>query len=101
MTMLTVGAMIYSGNGRFPDGCYIMGGLLKDVWSYLMPGDGCLDLEVSMAFSVKVTPHVNEQTEVLRSLYLSTKTSKQIKNKDNTSTMIEKKNLDTIIYYVP
>ncbi len=79
MTMMTVGAMIYFGNGRFPDGCYIMGGLLKDGWSYLMPGDGCLDSEVSMAFSVEVAPHVNEQTEVLRSLYLSTKTSKQIK----------------------
>ena len=30
MTMLTVGAVIYFGNGRFPDGCYIMGELLKD-----------------------------------------------------------------------
>ena len=91
----------YFGNGRFlvmsqnqiphlsgPDGFYITGGSLKDGWSYLMPGDGWLDSEVSVAFSDEVAPHVHEQTEALRSLYLSTKKSKQIKDKDNTSTMI-------------
>ena len=93
MAILTVGAMIYFGNGRFPDGCYIMGGLLKDGWSYLMPSDGCLDSEVSVAFSDEVAPHVHEQTEALRSLYLSTKKSKQIKDKDNACTMIVVKRL--------
>ena len=93
--------MEYFGNGRFlvmsqnqiphlsgPDGCHITGGSLKDGWSYLMPGDGCLDSEVSVAFSDEVAPHVHEQTEALCSLYLSTKKSKQIKDKDNTCTMI-------------
>jgi N-acetylglutamate synthase-like GNAT family acetyltransferase len=88
----------YFGNGRFlimsqnhiphlsgPDGCYITGGSLKDGWSYLMPGDGCLDSEVSVAFSDEVAPHVHEQTEALRSLYLS---SKKSEDRDNTSTMI-------------
>jgi hypothetical protein len=56
-----------------------------------MPGDDCLDSEVSVTLSVEVAPHENEQTEALHSLYLSTKTSKQIKNEDNTSTMIEKR----------
>lgn len=56
-----------------------------------MPGDDCLDSEVSVTLSVEVALHENEQTEALLSLYLSTKTSKQIKNKDNTSTMIEKR----------
>ncbi|KAL3816295.1 hypothetical protein ACHAXA_008103 [Cyclostephanos tholiformis] len=88
----------YFGNGRFlimsqnhiphlsgPDGCYITGGSLKDGWSYLMPGDGCLDSEVSVAFSDEVAPHVHEQTEALRSLYLSSKKSEK---KDNASTII-------------
>mmetsp|Transcript_4966 Transcript_4966/g.7824 ORF Transcript_4966/g.7824 Transcript_4966/m.7824 type:complete len:512 (+) Transcript_4966:107-1642(+) len=79
----------YFGNGRFlimsqnnmphlsgPDGgSYITGGYLKDGWSYLMPTDGCLDSEVSVAFSDEVQPHVQEQTEALRSLYLSKKES--------------------------
>mmetsp|Transcript_6923 Transcript_6923/g.12525 ORF Transcript_6923/g.12525 Transcript_6923/m.12525 type:complete len:322 (+) Transcript_6923:718-1683(+) len=79
----------YFGNGRFmmmsqnnvphlsgPDGGgYITGGSLKDGWSYLMPTDGCLDSEVSVAFSDEVQPHVQEQTEALRSLYLSKKES--------------------------
>ncbi len=91
----------YFGNGRFlvmsqnnvphlsgPDGCFITGGSLKDGWSYLMPSDGCLDSEVSVAFSDEVAPHVHEQTEALRSLYLSSKKTKQTKDKDNTSTVI-------------
>ena len=77
----------YFGNGRFlimgqnqvshlsdADGmCYITGGSLKDGWSYLMPTDGCLDSETVMAFSDEILPHVKEQTEALRSLYLSKK----------------------------
>jgi len=76
----------YFGHGRFlvmsqnhmphlagPDSCYITGGSLKDGWSYVMPRDGCLDSEVTVAFSDEVLPHVQEQTEALRSLYLSKK----------------------------
>jgi N-acetylglutamate synthase-like GNAT family acetyltransferase len=79
----------YFGHGRFlmmsqnhlphladPDGsCYVSGGSLKDGWSYLMPNDGFLDSEVDVAFSDEVLPHVKEQTEALRSLYLSRKGS--------------------------
>lgn len=79
----------YFGNGRFlvmshntlphlsdPEGsCFITGGSLKDGWSYLMPSDGCLDSEVSIAFSDEVQPNVQEQTEALRSLYLTKKAS--------------------------
>lgn len=79
----------YFGNGRFlimcqngvphlsdPDGsCYITGGGLKDGWSYLMPTDGWLDSEVDIAYSDEVLPHVEEQTEALRNLYLSKKES--------------------------
>ncbi|KAL7438553.1 hypothetical protein ACHAXH_006258 [Discostella pseudostelligera] len=79
----------YFGNGRFlvmshntiphlsdPEGsCFITGGSLKDGWSYLMPYDGCLDSEVSIAFSDEVQPNVHEQTEALRSLYLTKKES--------------------------
>ncbi len=76
----------YFGKGRFlvmssnqvphlhgPNGeCYITGGSLKDGWSYLMPSDKILlDSEVAFAFSDDVQPHVAEQTEALRSLYLS------------------------------
>ena len=80
----------YFGDGRFlimsqnhvphlsdPDGnCYITGGSLKDGWSYLVPYDGCLDSEVSIAFQDEVQPHITEQTEALRSLYLSKKESR-------------------------
>lgn len=79
----------YFGNGRFlimshntlphlsdPEGsCFITGGSLKDGWSYLMPSDGCLDSEVSIAFSDEIQPNVQEQTEALRSLYLTKKES--------------------------
>lgn len=77
----------YFGNGRFlvmsqnsvphlsdPDGsCYISGGSLKDGWTYLMPQDGVLDSEVSIAFHDEVQPHLNEQAAALRSLYLTEK----------------------------
>lgn len=76
----------YFGNGKFlimsqnsiphlsgQDGCYITGGSLKDGWTYLVPTDGALDSEVSVAFSDEVQPHVQEQAEALRSLYLSPK----------------------------
>jgi GNAT superfamily N-acetyltransferase len=79
----------YFGNGRFlvmshntlphlsdPEGsCFITGGSLKDGWSYLMPSDGCLDSEVSIAFSDEIQPNIQEQTEALRSLYLAKKES--------------------------
>ena len=52
--------------------CYITGGSLKDGWSYLMPSDKVfLDSEVSFSFADEVQPHIAEQTEALRSLYLS------------------------------
>lgn len=48
------------------------GGSLKDGWSYLMPNDEfILDVEVSVAFSDEMEGHVREQTEALKSLYLS------------------------------
>ena len=75
-----------TGNGRFlvmsqnqvphlsgPNATYITGGGLKDGWSYLMPTDGSLDSEVSIAYADEVQPHVEEQTEALKSLYLSRK----------------------------
>lgn len=88
----------YFGDGRFlimsqnhvphlsdPDGsCYITGGSLKDGWSYLMPHDGCLDSEVSVAFSDEVLPHVQEQAEALRSLYLSKKELQSTSSEDET-----------------
>jgi len=88
----------YFGNGRFmvmsqngvphlsgPDGgCYVTGGSLKDGWSYLMPTDGCLDSEVSVAFADEVQPHVQEQTEALRSLYLSKRVSTSASSDDET-----------------
>eukprot|EP00581_Thalassiosira_minuscula_P007347 CAMPEP_0183703546 /NCGR_PEP_ID=MMETSP0737-20130205/1248_1 /TAXON_ID=385413 /ORGANISM="Thalassiosira miniscula, Strain CCMP1093" /LENGTH=510 /DNA_ID=CAMNT_0025930317 /DNA_START=65 /DNA_END=1597 /DNA_ORIENTATION=- len=89
----------YFGDGRFmmmsqnhvphlsdPDGsCYITGGSLKDGWSYVMPYDGSLDAEVSIAFSDEVQPHVQEQTEALRSLYLPNKESASNDNETNKS----------------
>eukprot|EP00571_Detonula_confervacea_P002638 CAMPEP_0172322468 /NCGR_PEP_ID=MMETSP1058-20130122/45949_1 /TAXON_ID=83371 /ORGANISM="Detonula confervacea, Strain CCMP 353" /LENGTH=503 /DNA_ID=CAMNT_0013038215 /DNA_START=52 /DNA_END=1563 /DNA_ORIENTATION=- len=97
----------YFGDGRFlimsqnhlphlsdPEGsCCITGGSMKDGWSYLMPFDGCLDSEVSVAFSDEVQPHVQEQTEALRSLYLTKKEStsasrnkEKKRSKDSTGT---------------
>mmetsp|Transcript_8681 Transcript_8681/g.12796 ORF Transcript_8681/g.12796 Transcript_8681/m.12796 type:complete len:521 (+) Transcript_8681:30-1592(+) len=76
----------YFGAGRFllmstnqtphldhPDGFFLKtGGSLKDGWSYLVPGDEfTLDAEVSVAFSDEVEEHEREQTEALKSLYLS------------------------------
>lgn len=92
----------YFGNGRFlimqqnhiphlsdPDGmCYITGGSMKDGWSYLMPSDGCLDSEVSVAYADEVQPHVHEQTEALRSLYLSSKKPKKTEQDKDDNTMI-------------
>lgn len=108
----------YFGDGRFmvmsqnsvphlsdPDGnCYITGGSLKDGWSYLMPTDGCLDSELSISFSDEVQPHVQEQTEALRSLYLSKKESanneKQDSSKDDNTgtklTVIVKRGLQVV-----
>ena len=90
----------YFGNGRFlvmshntlphlsdPEGsCFITGGSLKDGWSYLMPSDGCLDSEVSIAFSDEIQPNIQEQTEALRSLYLAKKESTTCSGDDGAGT---------------
>ncbi|KAL7534706.1 hypothetical protein ACHAXR_009659 [Thalassiosira sp. AJA248-18] len=107
----------YFGNGRFlimsqnhvphlsdPEGsCYITGGSLKDGWSYVMPTDGCLDSEVSVAFSDEVLPHVQEQTDALRSLYLSKKDTSLVNetkgNEDKTGselTIVVKRGLQVV-----
>lgn len=100
----------YFGNGRFlimqqnhiphlsdPDGmCYVTGGSLKDGWSYLMPGDGCLDSEVSVAYADEVQPHVHEQSEALRSLYLSSKKLNAIKDKDDVTMIFVKRGLQVV-----
>lgn len=81
--------------------CYITGGSLKDGWSYLMPTDGCLDSETVMAFSDEILPHVKEQTEALRSLYLSKKESTDKTNYDeskagNELTVVVKRGLQVV-----
>lgn len=48
------------------------GGSLKDGWSYLVPNDAIfLHAEVKVAFVDELDDHVREQTEALKSLYLS------------------------------
>jgi hypothetical protein len=55
------------------------GGSLKDGWSYLMPNDEfILDVEVSVAFSDELEGHVREQTEALKSLYLSSQETEKL-----------------------
>jgi hypothetical protein len=52
------------------------GGSLKDGWSYLMPQDEVvsLNVEVAAAFADEdVDPHIAEQAQALKSLYLSSK----------------------------
>ena len=49
---------------------YITGGSLKDGWSYLMPSENHLDAEVDIAYADEVLPHIKEQTDAMRSLYL-------------------------------
>lgn len=81
----------YFGNGRFLIMAHNMtphirteehielrgGGSLKDGWSYLVPNDEfMIDAEVSVAFSDELEGHVREQTEALKSLYLSSHESK-------------------------
>jgi broad specificity phosphatase PhoE len=52
------------------------GGGLKDGWSFIVPPDSfLLDAEVSIGFSDELEDHVREQTEALKSLYLSTSRS--------------------------
>ena len=47
------------------------GGSLKDGWSYLMPQDNILLYqEVTSAFADELDPHVKEQTNALKNLYL-------------------------------
>lgn len=67
------------------------GGSLKDGWSYIMPDDEfVLDAEVTVAFSdEELEGHVREQTEALKSLYLSSKDSTKLENVDS-SLSVEK-----------
>lgn len=52
------------------------GGSLLDGWSYLMPNDEfILHAEVSVSFLDEADEHVREQTEALKSLYLSSSES--------------------------
>jgi hypothetical protein len=52
------------------------GGGLKDGWSYLIPNhEVLLNAEVSVAFSDELDDYVKEQTEALKSLYLSSDAS--------------------------
>mmetsp|Transcript_28324 Transcript_28324/g.56995 ORF Transcript_28324/g.56995 Transcript_28324/m.56995 type:complete len:487 (+) Transcript_28324:70-1530(+) len=100
----------YFGKGRFllmssnqvphlhgPSGeCCITGGSLKDGWSYLMPSDKILlDSEVAFAFSDDVQPHIAEQTEALRSLYL-TKSGSSL-SQDELDTTHHKSNALTVV----
>lgn len=57
------------------DSNYITGGSLKDGWSYLMPSENLLDAEVSITYADEIQPHIKEQTDALRSLYLSKRTA--------------------------
>lgn len=60
------------------------GGSLLDGWSYLMPNDEfILHAEVSVAFLDEVDEHVREQTQALKSLYLSSQGTKRL-HADNT-----------------
>jgi N-acetylglutamate synthase-like GNAT family acetyltransferase len=55
------------------------GGSLKDGWSYVMPTDEfVMGAEVSVAFSDELEGHVREQTEALKSLYLSSRESEAL-----------------------
>ena len=96
----------YFGNGKFlimsqnsiphlsgQDGCYVTGGSLKDGWTYLVPTDGSLDSEVSVAFSDEVQPHIQEQAEALRSLYLSPKKDTTSEKGEGEVTVVVKRKL--------
>jgi broad specificity phosphatase PhoE len=74
------------------------GGSLKDGWSYLMPADKfVLNAEVSVAFSDEdMEDHVREQTNALKALYLSSKTTTstpagdlQVESEDNTGKQVQ------------
>ena len=106
----------YFGKGRFllmccnqvphlqgPEGqCYITGGSLKDGWSYLMPSDKVLlDSELDFAFSDETQPHIAEQTEALRGLYLSKRGSSSLETdsvyqKSNPLTVVVKHGLQVV-----
>lgn len=105
----------YFGKGRFlimqhnsvphladPTGsCYITGGSLKDGWGFAMPNTSIFDAEVDVTFSDEVLPHVQEQTEALRSLYLSREDSTSnddSKDKDSGSelTVVVKRGLQVV-----
>ena len=103
----------YFGKGRFlvmssnqvphlsdPGGeCYMTGASLKDGWSYLMPSDThLLDSEVDFAFSDEVQPHIAEQTEALRSLYLNNSASSESSpSQDELDTKLHKSNALTVV----
>jgi hypothetical protein len=55
------------------------GGSLLDGWGYLIPNDEIvLHAEVSVAFLDEVEEHVREQTNALKSLYLTSEESKRL-----------------------
>ena len=103
----------YFGKGRFlvmssnqvphllndPSGeCYMTGASLKDGWSYLMPSDNVyLDSEVDFAFADEVQPHIAEQTEALRSLYLKSASSEESASQDELDTKRHKSNALTVV----
>jgi N-acetylglutamate synthase-like GNAT family acetyltransferase len=92
----------YFGKGRFLLMCqnqtphihpdeyakFRSGGSLKDGWSYLMPNDEfILNAEVSVAFLDEMDEHVREQSEALKSLYLSSHDTQQLHA--NTNLLVE------------
>ena len=79
-----------------PNATYITGGGLKDGWSYLMPTDGCLDSEVSIAYADEVQPHVEEQTEALKRLYLSRKRHDSCDGRGKDLTVVVKQGLQVV-----
>ena len=67
------------------------GGSLKDGWSFIVPPDKfLLDSEVSIAFSDELEDHVREQTEALKSLYLSSGSS----NEESTTSELSVEEVD-------
>lgn len=69
------------------------GGSLKDGWSFLVPPDAfVLDAEVSVGFADELENHVKEQTEALKSLYLSGGTNENVTIGASSKLSVEKVN---------
>lgn len=60
-----------------------------------MPSENLLDAEVSIAYADEIQPHVKEQTDALRSLYLSKRTNAQ-RNSSNEVTILVKRGLQVV-----